>query len=287
MHREQLHINSEINRNYNFNLKELIEERFPGKHVTITSSARKALDLILNYERRNGMPNSVYIETTSSNLYISGCVTRTIDAMDDWSRDIHENQNLQLFNHEFGYVDNCVKREKSGKKLIEDCAYAFNSKFEDGELAGSLGDYAILSLSKFFPIQIGGVLLSNEAIPNNEKAEDINYISNVVGYYWDKIEYWSEKRLCLFEYYKKVFSTFGCKPFFKSSKNNIPGVFLFNLPNGIDQNKLKEFYWKKGVQCSAFYGTNAFYLPLNQTISERDVDYFGDLYKTFLSRNDQ
>lgn len=65
--------------------------------------------------------------------------------------------------HYFGFPQKLGELRKvcddSGVQLIEDCAHAFYGVF-DGAPPGAVGDYAIASLMKFFPIYDGGSLVS-------------------------------------------------------------------------------------------------------------------------------
>jgi len=49
--------------------------------------------------------------------------------------------------------------EAAGARIIEDCAHAFYGRVE-GRPVGTLGDYAIASSRKFFPVQAGGLAAS-------------------------------------------------------------------------------------------------------------------------------
>ena len=65
--------------------------------------------------------------------------------------------------HYFGFPQNLTEiREycdQHGIALIEDCAHAFFGAYE-GRAPGSVGDYAIGSVLKFFPVYDGGCLVS-------------------------------------------------------------------------------------------------------------------------------
>lgn len=275
---EDIYINAELNRKYNFDLQRKFQERYPSKYITITSSARKALELVLH--QKSGNNQEICIQTTSDNFYISGCVTKTIEQKGSWHRSRKDKYDILLVNHEFGYADNRALLFKEDF-WIEDCAFSFNSRYSNGIRCGALAPYSLFSLSKFFPIQAGGVLVSNKPMESNEDVDTLNYINNVVGYYFDKIEQWSEARRLMYQYYCKVFNQIGCQGYFPTTHNDVPGVFLFRTPENMDLVALKEYYWKRGIQCSVFYREQAFYLPLNQFTEEWHVDYFADLFVNF------
>ncbi|MGH8550282.1 MAG: aminotransferase class I/II-fold pyridoxal phosphate-dependent enzyme [Methylococcales bacterium] len=88
----------------------------------------------------------------------------------DLSTDIDDiRRNLQgvkviIAVHYFGFPQKLLELrnlcDDAGLQLIEDCAHAYFGVF-DGAPPGSIGDYAIASLMKFFPIFDGGCLVSS------------------------------------------------------------------------------------------------------------------------------
>ncbi|MEX1014724.1 MAG: hypothetical protein WDZ80_06200 [Candidatus Paceibacterota bacterium] len=281
--KEDIEKNYELNIKYSFNLKERLQELYPDKFIKLTSSGRKALELALNSISETGNKD-VLIQTTSDNFYISSCVTKTIEKKNRWHRSNEKKNDVILINHEFGYADNRILSYKESKNLIEDCAFAFASKFETKKKCGTIGQYSIFSLSKFFPIQVGGILLSDKPIKYEEDKKIEEYISNVVGYYFNEIEKWIEQRYLIYDYYNKVFKQLNCKEYFSKNENNVPGVYLFKLPKNINADLLKEYYQQRGVQCSVFYKEQAFYLPLNQFTKKWHVDFFAELLVDFSKR---
>ena len=281
--------NAELNRKHNLNLVRMLQNRYPNKHVTITTGARQSLNLIMKHISSNMKDKlDVRIQTTSDNTYISSCVTSTIEKnANRWNREINKKNDVLLINHEFGYADNRLLNDSfSEKEIIEDCAYSFNSKYNNGENCGTKSPFAIFSLSKFFPIQFGGFLLSDVPIENNEDSRMLEYVENVCGFYFSSIEKWSDYRNSIKLYYNEVFKELGCNSYFDFNTNDVPGVYLFKLPASIKQKELKEFYNKRGVQCSIFYGSDGFFLPLNQYTTRNEVDYFADLFHHFIANQE-
>lgn len=284
---EDIFINQTISRKYKFDLKRKLEDRYPGKHIVITRNARTALEIALAQNKRKFDRIKIKIQTTSDNFYISSCVTKTIEKQNDWHRSRHKEYDRLLINHEFGFVDNRVLELSVDRDvLIEDCAFSFNSRYNNGVLSGTRSSYSILSFSKFFPIQIGGALVSDFPVEYEEDSRVSQYISSIVGYYFEHITKWSEYRLQLNNYYLEVFEEFGCSSYFPVSPKDIPGVFLFRPPSTIDLDALKEYFNGLGIQCSVFYGDHAFFLPLNQYIQRHHIEYFADLFKKFLKYNE-
>lgn len=86
----------------------------------------------------------------------------TVD-LDDIRAKIRNGVEALIVVHYFGFPQQLSDLRKlcdeTGVSLIEDCAHAFYGDF-DGSPPGAVGDYAIASLMKFFPIYDGGCLVS-------------------------------------------------------------------------------------------------------------------------------
>ena len=42
----------------------------------------------------------------------------------------------------------------------------------------------------------------------------------------------------------------------------------------IDLPELKKYYWAHGVQCSVFYGEDAFFIPVHQALTDTGLELF-------------
>jgi hypothetical protein len=277
------HLN-EVNGDNNF--EEFIDKKYLDKKYTITADGRSAIGMAL--EQLNLRKNDIVtIITTSNNLYISGCVTSKIEEYCQWSRNLEENTKVILINHEFGYCVEDVEYYKSlGLPIIEDFAHSFISN-NSKNTAGIYGDFLIFSLSKFFPIQVGGLLIYNQKYNVKEKLEtSINtYISNVVSHYIGNIENFKKRRLVNYEYYKKLFNVLNIVPFFKLNENNYPAVFCFEVPKVIDLNDMKIYINSHGIESSIFYGENAYFVPNHQNLKKEEIDFIFNVVKIYLNKN--
>src|ERR1051325_1312360 len=83
--------------------------------------------------------------------------------LDDLRARIHPSTRAILATHSFGFpADMAAVRtlcDRHKLLLIEDCAHAFYGSI-DGRALGTVGDYAIASVRKFFPVYDGGLLVS-------------------------------------------------------------------------------------------------------------------------------
>ncbi len=270
-------------------LYEKIEKRYPNREITITISGREALRLVLNDIGIKNMNDEVAIFTTSGNFYISSCVTDTIELSSKWIREkITAKTKAILVNHEFGYpFENIEKLAEYGLPIIEDCAFSFNSKFDNGSLTGSKGDYAIFSFSKYFPIQLGGFALSKANITSFDIAPtELNYIHSAITYNWNNVSQIAKVRRQNYLDYLEEFADLKIAPIFDLTDNITPGVFLFSFKNGIDYRKLKQQLWKRGIQCSVFYGRDGFFLPIHQKISRDAIQYIKVIISNFFQENE-
>lgn len=225
-----------------------------------------------------GKEDVVTILTSSGNPYISGCVTKTIEQFCKWSREITHRTKLIFVNHEFGYP---FKRWNIIKNLnipiIEDCAYAFGT--EDSEI-GKYSDFVIYSLPKFFPMQLGAILSINTNAVICEDSVIKDYVLNVLSQEVSNIQYIKERRIKNYNYLTKKLSSLGIKPYFYRDEDVVPGTFLFTWGN-LDYPALRSFMESNGIECSVFYGTDAFFIPLNHKLRTADLNYMIDLLQYF------
>ena len=83
--------------------------------------------------------------------------------LDDLAKKIDDSTRAVVVVHYFGFPARLDEIralcDQHGLLLIEDCAHACFGEF-DGRAPGTVGDYAIASLTKFFPVPDGGCLAS-------------------------------------------------------------------------------------------------------------------------------
>ncbi|TCO06847.1 DegT/DnrJ/EryC1/StrS family aminotransferase [Natronoflexus pectinivorans] len=247
----------------------------------ITPSGTSALEAVLN--QINPAPeNEVWIVTTSGNHYISGCVTRTIEKFCRWSRQKTEKTKAILVNHEFGFVhDEVEKLTAHHLPLIEDCAYSMYSG-KNGKKAGTVGDFAIFSMAKMFPVQAGGLIVSNRGLEFSGVCETNSrkYFKACFHYYQQQSEQIIDGRLKNFRLFEEKFGKAGLETRFEPQVGEVPGAFLFKAP-GWPLDELKIFLQKQGIECSVFYGEDAFYLPCHQNMNVDHINYILTLIKFF------
>lgn len=268
----------------NIKFKTYLNDRFSEKKFIVTQNGREAIGRALEVLNIN-KDDVVTIFTTTNSFYISGCVTKEIEKYCKWSRKIEKNTKVILVNHEFGYCSQEMEYYKSlGFPIIEDFAHSFASNSVKTD-AGLYGDFLVFSLSKFFPIQVGGILVYNKTYKDiNERIIYDSYIQNVVSKYIDEINVIKTKRIENYNHYVELFAKIGIKPYFKLTENDCPGVFLFKVSENINLNVMKSFIYSNGIESSVFYGESAYFIPCHQNLKKQDIEYIFEAIKYFLGK---
>ncbi len=264
-----------------------LDDRFNQWFLTI--NGREAIRIALN-QFDLSKESTVTILTTSGNKYISSCVTNEIERVCSWNRSLSSKTDLIFVNHEFGTVyPNMENLKKTGLPIIEDCCTTFFSDDEYGML-GKYGDFAVYSFPKFFPIQIGGVLVCNRGtkeFQSHLKQVERDYIRNVVGKYLERKEELIEHRRAIMQYQLSLFEEMGFSAFFEVNEKEILSVLMLNNHGVIgDLSALKKYLWKNGIQASVFYGEDAFFIPSHQRLNKMDVLYHYKLIEKYLTKNE-
>lgn len=261
-------------------------ERFPGLYHAYTASGSHGIAVALNLLDL-GPDDCVTIFTSTGNSYISGCVTREIEKICRWSRAMTAATKVIFVNHEFGFAFPDVRSLKAhGLPIIEDCCYAFASDTPENGI-GQVGDFVIYSFAKYFSIQFGGLIVSrHHRFDNLIDAESKEYLQTVLSHYLPQIEPIGAQRIANHAALTKLFDPLGFTPRFSIKDGEVPGVYMFQAPDNVDLPGLKTYLWAKGIQCSVFYGEQAFFLPLHQGLGKTDFGYFYACLHRFLVSND-
>ena len=171
--------------------------------------------------------------------------------------------------------------------IVEDCAHTF---FSDDTVIGSYGDMVIYSLPKAFPMQIGALITSKEC--NLAEIQSVNedvaeYVYSHFAPNIDLIEHVKEQRIHNYLWLVEHLSPLGISPFFDNAdisvNDVIPSVYLFKCNHEVDLPGLKEYMQNNGIECSVFYGKNAFYIPCNETLNTDELEYMETLIKWFFT----
>jgi hypothetical protein len=265
-----------------------VDRHFSGSLIP-TINGRAAIYLALSFYNLNA-DDEVWIITTSGNRYISSCVTREIEKVCQWSLHRSERTKLIFLNHEFGFCyENLQELKSTGLPVIEDKALSFAS-FDSDCWSGVTGDFTIYSLPKFFPIAFGGILQCNIDVQVKSRIEVEPELERsfylLMEHFMPLINEIKYKRIQNYNYLVEKFTASGMLPFFSRKPDEIPGAFMFRLENA-DLPGLKNFLQNNGIECSVFYGENAFYIPVHQELVQEDLDFFHFIVNHYLQYGDQ
>lgn len=224
-----------------------------------------ALKLKLNRE------DDVAIFTSTDNNYVSTCVSATLFNYCGISRVITKRTKLIYVIHEFGIphpktADLLSFARMNGIPLAEDCAHAVFSEFKSGERVGTLGDYAIYSLSKHMPVKAGGVLVGNKLKKN------LNYNQDVAGLVEKEFKKYRDIMFTIADIRKRQFDLISnqlkhLKVLYKPNKNVYP-YFLI-----IQTTRYKELYGENSpiAEWGRTYIKNWFCVPLQPFANNQQI----------------
>lgn len=277
---DDIHINKQIWLESKLDAEPVIE--LDGKLLSITQSATKALELVL-IDLKLKPDDEIWIVTSSGNKYISSCVTQTIEMFCKWSREKTDKTAAILVNHEFGFLYPDIDKLKAfNLPIIEDKAYSLYSYFRDNE-KNYFGDYTIYSMAKMFPMQAGGMIHSKSGLifQKGLTASASKYYKACFLYYNSNKEDIIQKRTNNFVSLQMDLLRLGFMTRFLPVPGEVPGACVFRAFN-TDLQELKSFLQRQGVECSVFYGEEAFYIPCHQNMDDRHIDYIITLMKNFI-----
>lgn len=260
-------------------------QRFGKNQWHYTLNGREAIQLALQHYKLQPT-DIVTILTTSENFYISSCVTKTIETFCQWNRTLTADTKLILVNHEFGYPHPEMEQLKAtGLPIIEDCCTTFFSQDIQNRV-GQYGDFSTYSFPKFFPIQIGGLLVAKKEfsmpITTRLSAVETQYIEQVMSKHLSQTAQLLDQRKANFEYAVRQFQSLGFSLRFPENAQVVPSALLLNNHQQIeDLPSLKNFLAQHGIQSSVFYGEDAFFIPCHQNLNRADIDYFVQVITAF------
>jgi hypothetical protein len=262
-----------------------LDIRFQGRSWCFTKCGKEGIELALKALALKPR-DCVSILTTTGNTYISSCVTKEIEKVCTWSRTIQANTAALFVNHEFGYPYRNLSYLRSyGLPIIEDACHSYLADTPAGDM-GRVGDFIVYSLPKIFPLQLGGIVSYDSRYHLDSRVERGTeleyYLASVISYYLPTLDEVRAKRLANYHQLAQSFSLLGCCPRFELLANDVPGVFMFTVPEGIDLAAMKRHAWAHGIECSIFYGERAFFIPVHQRLRHADLDYFYTVFSIFI-----
>jgi hypothetical protein len=210
-------------------------------------------------------------------------VTTAIEKHCRWSMEVTARTRAVIAIHEFGRACESVSDYVGKFPLIEDCAYAYATRYRDGSMVGHRGDYALWSLSKMFSVHYGGVLRA----PAGRRLHAMSrghedYLLSAIGPELLDLEAVLERRQHVWAELRRLFCLLGTAPFFEPEAGEVPSVFMFRHEGSPTLPELRVAFETHGVEASAFWGNDAFYVPAHQNLSSAECLLMAQVYAAAL-----
>jgi len=228
--------------------------------------------------------DEVCVFTSTDENYVSTCVTGPIFNYCKVSRVVTPQTKVFYIIHEFGLPHPKTKEivlegKNKGIPVIEDCAHTFDSEI-DGKLVGSFGDYAIYSIPKHLPTEIGGILTGKRLNADTEYygKTTANEVEQEFLKYIEYLPAFSEQRKWVYTEFKKVFRENGIR-FLEFPVNSTPYFVIFESSN------FKEIYQKMSidtVELARIYIKNWVAIPTQPLAGKEDIDATIDKMSIYL-----
>jgi hypothetical protein len=223
----------------------------------------------------------IYVTTTSNSPYVSGCVSSAIFKYCKPSRVLSPKTRAIVVIHEFGVPCKTVIQLKDlaqsrGIPLIEDCAHAIGSKIEGKEI-GTIGDYAIFSLPKIFPVPYGGLLTGRNPVNkdlSSLKAAKIEQLKPALGQVVPLHPQYAETRRQNYQYLTALFESANLKPFFEVTADIVPYVFPLVTDNFEEIVEVISPW----VESYIWHGNNIVILPVHQFVTSLQLDRLFEIF---------
>lgn len=250
-----------------------------GRDYALANSGRHALDLILR-ELALAPDDVVTIVTTSGLAYVSGCVTGTIERHCRWSMQREARTRAFLAIHEWGRACETARDlVKLGLPVIEDCAYAFATRFADGTPVGSVGDFALFSLTKMFTVSYGGLAVGLRSAPAMSLAHR-EFLLACLGPELSDLQAVCDARRAVWRALAERFTRAGAPPYFDAVPGESPSVYMFAVdPSRVALDAVKRRYQAHGVESSIFYGADAVYIPAHHRVGAATRELMARLFE--------
>jgi hypothetical protein len=232
----------------------------------------------LAIQGRVSSEDEVYITTTTDTSYVSSRVTSAIEATCRWSRELRDRTRAIFVIHEFGFPHPRLSELRSQADerkipLIEDCAYAWGTQG-----VGRIGDYALYSFTKFFPVQFGGLLRGISRPPKyvwenyacSDELKEV-HLRRALAYHLPRSEEYVARRRENYLWYQETFGKE--KTYFSLSEGVCPGAFVLRMQSEERMKEASEFVRSFGIECGNFWHNQALFFPVHQMLGPGGLQY--------------
>lgn len=219
--------------------------------------------------------DEIYITTTFEKPNVSSCVTSAIFNFCKPSRVFSGKTRAIFVIHEFGVPHRkmgelIVLSKKKRIPLIEDCAHTIDSEYGD-RLVGTIGDYAICSIPKIFPVKCGGLLVGSDMKykPSEVQADIIREAKAGLSRYMHKLKEYSAMRRRNYGFLVRRLKPVSLEPVCGISENISPSIFFPLIVN--DFEKMMKRLSEENIECGLWHGANIVVLPVHQFLTREEL----------------
>jgi hypothetical protein len=234
----------------------------------------------------------ISILTTTGNSYVSRCVTDTIAKFCRFSINPNKLDKHVYVIHEFGSTiekSKIFNLESGNHVIINDYAYSLLTLLEDKDKF-SCGDYSIFSFPKHIPINFGGAIISQKnleyksELPVNFENKLIKVISSELNN--KNLSLIISKRRRNRKSYMNLLNNEIYSLYKLSDDDYVPAVLMLKLSRSANLNQLRNFMNSNGVESSAYFGENVYFVPLHQELGKIEIQYISNLLNYFMETHD-
>jgi len=146
----------------------------------------------------------------------------------------------------------------------------------------------LYSLTIYFPVPFGGVLVSKKRVSFYDSSlalsgADVSCLKNTLLHAEPFCEEWNRIRYQNWNEFKRSLVSYGVLPYFSLSKNIVPGAFVMKLPVGFLADRAKKRLVDAGIEATEYYGLGGFYFPVHQFLTDFEKQY---ILHHFIQRKD-
>lgn len=258
-----------------------LEKKFQEKPFTFFPRAMYAIFTLIKYLKNEGkIPDggNVTVLTTTETHYVSSCVSSAIEQTCPMTRELNDKTAAIFIIHEFGFPHPTLtelrkEADMRGIPLIEDCAYGWNTAG-----IGHVGDYAIYSLTKAFPVQFGGYLVGKhftmEELWHGYGCADEgkkDFTKKRLAHWLQFEDEFTEKRRENYRWYTQIFGE--ARTYFPLTDGVEPGAFGVKMETEEKMIEAADFVRGFGIEVANFWKNGAMMLPVHQRLSQAHLEY--------------
>ncbi len=261
--------------------EQALQATFAGKPYTFFPRAMYAIFTLAKWLRNKNIvrdDGEFWITTTTDTHYVSSCVTSAIEQSAKWSRTLGPKTQAIFVIHEFGFPHPRLQElraiaDERKIPLIEDCAYGWSTTD-----IGSIGDFAIYSLTKSFPVQFGGYLVGKSFTPEelwhgygcSDEGKRI-HTERCLAPWLGQIEESKKRRRENYVWFQDLFGV--ARTYFPLNDGVDPGAFVLTVESEERMEEVSAFVRRFGIECANYWKNSAIMLPVHQRLTPAHRTY--------------